>query len=64
MTSEKDKKITVEAKVLCERLRKAEVVAVCNERAEACGVLLCVTAGKALIRHVDKHDVVTLLERL
>lgn len=45
---------TVQAHVLGEGLRQDEAVALLDEHADRVGVLVSVTAGEALVRHVEE----------
>jgi hypothetical protein len=52
--------LTVQTHVLGERLAQSDVVALLNEVAGSEGILVSVTAGKALISHVEEGEVVLL----
>lgn len=53
--------LTVETHVLGETLAKSDVVALLDEVAGSKGILVSVTAGKALVGHVEEGEVTLLL---
>lgn len=54
--------LTVETHVLGKGLRQQDVMALLNEVADSPGVTVNVSAGKALIGHVEEHQQVPLLQ--
>lgn len=54
--------LTIETHVLGKGLRQQDVMALLNEVADSPGVTVNVSAGKALIGHVEEHEQVPLLQ--
>lgn len=62
MKTEWESLLTIETHVLGKGLRQQDVMALLDEVADGPGVTVNVSAGKALIGHVEEHEQVPLLQ--